>query len=236
MKIKVLLLILLLLPSLVTAATLKGSIYNSNLELEPKVLVQLNTVPLQQLLSPDGTYSFSVAPGTYNLTAIKNDVYVQETITIKTEGEFVYDLFLLPGLLEEDELWSETDQELEIDDPEESRVWAYVVAGLIFAYAIYRIVRARLKYGSLWKFRKYHQAEAKKTIEQHKEDLAAQPGYLEEALAIIRKHDGRISQRDLRREMLHLSEAKVSLIVTELEHKGRIEKVKKGRGNVILLK
>ena len=36
--------------------------------------------------------------------------------------------------------------------------------------------------------------------------------------------------------MLDLSEAKISLILTELEHKGQIEKVKKGRGNVIILK
>ena len=36
--------------------------------------------------------------------------------------------------------------------------------------------------------------------------------------------------------MLDISESKVSLILTELEHKGKIERVKKGRGNVILLK
>ncbi len=36
--------------------------------------------------------------------------------------------------------------------------------------------------------------------------------------------------------MLDLSEAKISLILTELEHKGKVEKIKKGRGNVILLK
>ena len=36
--------------------------------------------------------------------------------------------------------------------------------------------------------------------------------------------------------MMDLSESKISLILTELEHKGKIEKVKRGRGNVILLK
>ena len=35
---------------------------------------------------------------------------------------------------------------------------------------------------------------------------------------------------------MELSESKVSLILTELEHTGIIEKVKRGRGNVILLK
>jgi uncharacterized membrane protein len=36
--------------------------------------------------------------------------------------------------------------------------------------------------------------------------------------------------------MLPLSEAKISLIVTELEHTNKVVKVKKGRGNVILVK
>jgi len=40
----------------------------------------------------------------------------------------------------------------------------------------------------------------------------------------------------LRKEMLYLSEAKISLILTELEHKGKIEKIKKGRGNVIVVR
>src|SRR3989344_2647515 len=58
----------------------------------------------------------------------------------------------------------------------------------------------------------------------------------EESSRKTKKHDGRINQKELRKEMLYLSEAKVSLIVTELEHKGMIEKIKKGRGNVLILK
>ena len=85
-------------------------------------------------------------------------------------------------------------------------------------------------------FRKKIKEESKKTIYQHKAELAQEPDSADKALEIIKKHDGRISQKKLRKEMLYLSEAKVSLILTELEHKGLIEKVKKGRGNVILLK
>ena len=54
-------------------------------------------------------------------------------------------------------------------------------------------------------------------------------------LAIIKRHGGRATQKELRRE-LPLSEAKISLLLTELEHRKKIEKIKKGRGNVVVLK
>src|SRR3989344_6520001 len=94
----------------------------------------------------------------------------------------------------------------------------------------------RRKYGSLPSLRRKMKAEHAKTLEQHKQEIAQEPGYLDEVLLTIQKHDGRISQKQLRNEMLHLSEAKISLILTELEHKGKIEKIKKGRGNVIVVR
>jgi len=51
---------------------------------------------------------------------------------------------------------------------------------------------------------------------------------------IIKKEDGRTTQKEIRKQ-LPLSEAKVSLIITELEEKGVVKKIKKGRGNVIIL-
>ena len=59
MKLKLLIIILLLVP-LATAATLKGSIYNSNLELETDVLVEIDN---QKYLSKDGTYTFELDIG-----------------------------------------------------------------------------------------------------------------------------------------------------------------------------
>ena len=54
-------------------------------------------------------------------------------------------------------------------------------------------------------------------------------------LKIIKDAGGRITQKELRKHF-PLSEAKVSLMVTELEAKGKLEKIKKGRGNLIILK
>lgn len=55
-----------------------------------------------------------------------------------------------------------------------------------------------------------------------------------EVLGIIEKNGGRITQLDLRKALPY-SEAKVSLIVSDLESRGILKKVKKGRGNVLII-
>ncbi|MBU1974579.1 MAG: hypothetical protein KKH52_04245, partial [Nanoarchaeota archaeon] len=232
-KIIIITLLLVIFSTLVSAATLKGTIYNEKLDVENDVLVEING---QKYLAKEGTYQFELTSGEYTLTAQKGLIIVTEEVSLG-EGEVVFDLFLLPSFVDEDELWSDTDEQLftEVEEVKD-RTWAYYVAALVVIFGLWRIIKARRKWGSLSKFRKMHKAEGKKTVEQHKEEIAAEPGYIDEVVAIIKKNDGRITQKKLRREMLHLSEAKVSLILTELEHKGMIEKVKKGRGNVVLLK
>jgi hypothetical protein len=55
-----------------------------------------------------------------------------------------------------------------------------------------------------------------------------------EVIAIMEKNGGRITQLDLRKALPY-SEAKVSLIVSDLENRGLVKKIKKGRGNVLIL-
>nr|QNO47478.1 hypothetical protein MJFALNKJ_00011 [Methanosarcinales archaeon ANME-2c ERB4] len=61
------------------------------------------------------------------------------------------------------------------------------------------------------------------------------PSDLKEVLLVIRDGGGRITQKELRARLKY-SEAKVSLMITDLEDRGVVKKVKKGRGNVIILK
>ena len=231
----IIILLFLLTLSLVSATTLKGTIYNTNLEPEPDVLIEINTIPEQRLLARDGTYQFDVSPGTYTLTAQKEDIIITEEVRVLAEGTYIYDIFLLPEFTAEDDLWADTEEELIEEEPSLFR-WQYIVTGLIIIFLLYRFYRERKKYGSVWKFRRRVKEEAAKSVEQHKEELAQEPGYIEKALEIMKKHDGRITQKELRKEMLYLSEAKISLILTELEHKGKIEKIKKGRGNVVVMR
>lgn len=228
---------LFLLIPLASAATLQGSIYDSNLNFGEDVLIEINTEPAQKYLAKEGSYTFELPPGEYTLTARNAFTQTSEKISIVKEGKFVLDLFLVPDFADEDELWTGTEEKLfEEEETSNFDTLRYVAIAIIFVIIIIRFLRTRKKYGPLRKFRKNVKEDHKKTIEQHKDDISQEPGYLEETIRIIKKHDGRISQKQLRKEMLHLSEAKISLILTELEHKNQIEKVKKGRGNVILLK
>jgi uncharacterized membrane protein len=233
--------IILLFSSLALAATLQGSVYNSNLEIESDVLVEVDN---QKYLSKDGTYTFDLKSGTYTLTATKGLVSSSEEIELTNDGVTIFDIFLLGSFTDEDDLWQDTEQNLFTEDDSEDdnegvrsyALWRYILGGLIIIALFIRFLLMRKKFGSLSKFRKKHKIEQKKTVAEHKQEIAQEPGYLDRVLEIIKKHDGRINQKTLRKEMLDISEAKVSLILTELEHKGQIEKVKKGRGNVILLK
>jgi len=72
-------------------------------------------------------------------------------------------------------------------------------------------------------------------IEERKPPLEELPDDLKEVLEILKSEGGRITQKELRKR-LGYSEAKMSLIVADLERRGLVEKIKKGRGNVIFLK
>lgn len=60
------------------------------------------------------------------------------------------------------------------------------------------------------------------------------PADLQEILDILISQGGRITQKDMRKR-LRYSEGKVSLMLLDLEKRGKIQKFKKGRGNIIFL-
>ncbi|NOR60725.1 MAG: hypothetical protein GQ469_08880 [Methanosarcinales archaeon] len=66
-------------------------------------------------------------------------------------------------------------------------------------------------------------------------DIDKLPEDLKEIIDILESLGGRMTQKDLRTR-LNCSEAKVSLMITDLEDRGLVHKVKKGRGNIILLR
>ena len=221
----------------VQSATITGSIYNENLEMEDNVLVELQNGALQRYLAVDGSYSFEVEPGAYTLVASKQGKMSEEQLIVGNEVRMVYDLFLLESFVDEDELWQQSGEDLDLSDQSrETQWWGYLLGVLILGYGLWRIISYRRKLGSLRSFRRRVARENSKSVEEHAHEVAKDPKYIDDALAILRAHDGRITQKQLRREMNYLSEAKVSLIVSELEHKGVVEKIKKGRGNIVLMK
>jgi uncharacterized membrane protein len=57
---------------------------------------------------------------------------------------------------------------------------------------------------------------------------------LDGIITFIKREGGRTTQKDIRKAF-PLSEAKISLMVSDLEEQGKIKKIRKGRGNVIVL-
>ena len=150
-----LMLLALILP-VVLAATLRGTIYDAQLNPEPKVLVEINTTPHQQFLARDGSYQFTLSPGWDTLTASKEGITVQEEVEMNQEGEFVYDLFLVPDIHEEEELLQQTEEDLLEGTGvlEEGSWWWYIPGAVLMAALLLRVLSARKKYGKLpylWK-------------------------------------------------------------------------------------
>jgi len=144
-----------------------------------------------------------------------DDLIVVEDITVASEGEYVLDLIMEPD-------FGFDDLDLEVDDPvdivEEEEPWALNVVLLVIGI---------LALVAIWFY--FTRKVARPSEEQILEDE-----YRVAVVKVLKKHK-RITQRDLRKE-LPFSEAKVSLVLAELEAEGKIKKIKKGRGNVVVWK
>ncbi|RLI80260.1 hypothetical protein DRP05_01365 [Archaeoglobales archaeon] len=206
--------LILLTPT--NAATIHGTVYSwDTLEPVKKVIVTINTTPEQKMVS-NGTYSFKVPNGSYVIKAFfKQDgteLYAEENITIVEDGSYVVDLILFPKLGIEDV------EEIEFPKVDEGDNNYYLISIPILASIL----------GFLYYLKRKERPEIKVELDELPEDLI-------EVVEIIKKKGGRITQKELRKK-LGYSEAKMSLIIADLERRGIVEKVKKGRGNVIFLK
>ena len=220
MKFKILILFLLIFSNIVNASIIKGTIYDFSLEPIKNALIGVNSVPPQKFLTRTGEYSFQLSSGVYNLTAksLDNTILVQELIEIKEEGIYNIDLFAFPEL-EENEGLVDLEEDISSIEKENSDnlilIIPLILTIIIIALIFYKITRK------------------KKKIEPVSN--AIESDLTNKVLEIIKNSDGRTTQKEIRKKLPY-SEAKISLIITELESKNKIEKIKKGRGNIIILK
>jgi len=204
--------------------------------LEPlkKSIVEVNTVPRQTKVAENGEYSFQLPLGDYVITAKyrRENIllyYAEENLTIsKAGGDYVVDLIVFPTF-DENELPYFENLIPEIEPRETGTNWLppiAVLAGAIAVIAVLYYVKIRPK-------RKPAKVEAAKEAVPVK--VVGLPSDLQEIIEIVRKSGGRVNQLELRKQLPY-SEAKVSLMVTDLEDRGLIRKIKKGRGNILILK
>ncbi len=213
------------------AALVHGTIYQwDTLEPLPDVVIEANTTPHQMMVSKTGTYSLLLENGTYEMefSYIVDGIPTlgaSERIAVRSNGDYVLDVLLFP-LNESTPEFSEMSE-----DSEDGFAWiALPVAALLLCLMLYAA------YAKGWLA--VRRAPLRKGVHEDDtlgEGVSSLPDDLTQALEIIEQAGGRITQRELRKK-LGGSEAKVSLLISELVHRGLVEKVKVGRGNVIYLK
>lgn len=224
---KKLLMILFFLISLnsVFAANIQGNIYDIDLnKLENSILI-INTKPEQTIVLRESSYALDIPKGNYKIKAFYYEngfleAYVEEELSVYDEGNYTLDLILFPSLAEEDILFNQSNFEFESGVGLEKTI--PTLFGIVIALAIILFF--------IFKFRKRSiKGNLEKELGSKLDDIL-----LTNVLDVIKKNDGRTTQKAIRKE-LKISEAKLSLILSQLENEGKIKKIKKGRGNIIVL-
>ena len=261
MLIRLLLLSILLFISIpvISAATIHGTIFEwSTFEPLDNALIEVNSTPTQFRVATSGIYSFNLQPGNYLITTCyyrndKLEYYSQDNITVTDqEGDYIFDILLFPiedGSVE-DILPEEVIENITIDINEENIFpkfgWEYTAFALlvfiITAIAAYYHYKRKddqdidvvLKPESEPELEPEPVSQIKTDSEPLIDVSIPLPDDLKEVIEILSRSDGRITQKDLRGK-LRCSEAKVSLMIADLEARGLIQKIKKGRGNIIIL-
>lgn len=223
MKLKILFLILILTLPSVSASIIQGTVYDLSLNKVKNSIVEINTEPKQQIVAKESFYSFNVPKGSYNITAryiVNKEVRssISEQISVKDEGNYTIDLILVP-VLEDIEDLNETEIGVagEIEGPKADHTFLIIIVIMLTILFLF--------------FRKKKIKETK--IETKTEFVSDKLS--SDILSFIKKESGRTTQKDIRKAF-PMSEAKISLVIAELEEKGFIKKIKKGRGNIIILK
>ena len=235
-------------------ATIHGAVYDwDSFSLLENSIVEVNSTPSQSMLANYGVYSFNLPPGNYLISASYYSnytmvSYAEEEVTISDNGDYVLDLILLPTYLDDfnDTEFSEL-EEIASYGEDETNTWWYVLilffVSILLMAAHFYMKRQNSDTGSpsenlaetITNNESPSLDDADLVVSAEGNDTyASLPDDLQAMLKIIELSEGRITQKELRSKVKY-SEAKVSLMVSDLEDRGLVHKFKKGRGNVIVL-
>lgn len=219
---------LTMLFSMVHASTITGVVYDG-LTIEPlgNTILTINTIPAQTKVSKQGIYSFEIPNGTYTLKATYSEkgiilMKAEQEIQIEEEGVFNVDIILLPEI---DDL---PDDPLPDDEPIPA-IWDQLLRGPIAIWGLILVILTTVTYVAISvqkgttankkeKTANTELEEKEKTNEKNESKKEEQPldKYAIETIEILQRGGNRLTQKELR-EKVTIGEAKVSLILTELE-------------------
>lgn len=221
------------------AAKVYGSIYDFSDFEKPlnNVIVEIeeNSTREQYKVSGDGTYFFNVSPGRYVIKAKfynENNILEfsgEEKLNISQPDESRnLDLILFPPIDSEFEYLGDINLtgEIETNETDYMNYIIIILTALIIISIILFYIRKKKQKG----ISKTDEPPEEKAVKNISDKL---PDDLRELYDIILKKGGRTTQKDLRKEVIY-GEAKVSLMIADLEDRGLIKKIKKGRSNIII--
>jgi uncharacterized membrane protein len=228
------------------AAKVYGTIYEwSDFEKPLKnTIVELvdNSTRVQVNVSTTGLYSFDkLSSGNYTIKAkyFRNNIleYAGEErllITGADESEdFNIDLLLFPPMDSEYEYLGDINLTSDLDKKSGDNLNNYIIIILILTVSALIILYRAKKKQPVSNERILHEPLAQSPqniIETKKMELPEDLGNIYDT---ILKMGGRTTQKELRKKSA-FSEAKVSLMLDDLENRGLIKKIKKGRSNIII--
>ncbi|HLD88847.1 MAG TPA: hypothetical protein VI894_01435 [Candidatus Nanoarchaeia archaeon] len=209
-----------------------------------------------------GSYEISASYIIRNQTKIRLQDLAEEKIIVTGEGTFNIDLIIFPNVEVESE-FNETIAFEEITAQRINYLPLFIAAVifLIIIFAVFKIVsnqtskyvnevlkeieseKKTRKVTRKVKNEKLKEKKEEKKEEREETNLEQKEGknkklgldqYENKIMEILERCEGRTTQKDIRKE-IPLSEAKISLVLSDLEAKKLIKKIKKGRGNIIIL-
>lgn len=220
-----------------SAAIIEGKVYGPDLELAKKAIVEINSTPKRSFVAIEGAYSFTVPQGTYELEAFFTTegvlIYDSEIITVPSEGSFTFDLILFEITDIEDIEFDESELKM-IEDllKEKKRFdWELVAAVIIIVLVLGIVLYFMFRKKRPKKTKRIKKFKAKAVV--FKEEKSIGDEVIKRTMEIL-KRERRVTQKDIRKE-LGISEAKTSLVIADLEAQGKVRKIKRGRGNIIIL-
>jgi uncharacterized membrane protein len=200
--------IFMLLTALSSAAYVHGSIYQENLEPLNKTIIRVDGPFTYQTVSDKSNYSFYLPPGEYKLSAQTTDdpsSYAETTILVGGTNQQV-DLVLKPSFQLSDLL----------------PFTVLLVVALALVYFFY--LKPSKQRAVIQTRQKIEPNPPKNPIELDDDAKSI--------LRVLDSFEGRATQKEIK-ETIKFSDAKLSLILTELEQTGHVKKFKRGRANVI---
>jgi len=240
--------LLLIFASSGNAATVEGVVYDGlTLEAQANSILTINTNPIQTKVSKDGSYSFTVENGTYVLDAEYRERGVvtqraQRTLLVDKDGTYTVDIILLPevGAVPNEPLPGEENEPTLLNQLANAAGWWIMVVVILSAagYAVWNVTKHTRKKRTHTR-EEIEESLPKKNEEKEienevKNDEMELDKYAEEVIGYIKRGGNRMTQKELR-GMMKIGEAKVSLVVSELENEKIIKKIKRGRENILVL-